>query len=208
MKKFTLLATGLFLFVCCGFACSESKKCTRSDSDQPDLAQCIRGDVNRNVIACEIADAVLFANFFVHDTSIFTDDVAYQICATDVNADGETLTLSDLVYLMRIILQDAIADPTPSSDTAWITIHEDTISVDCPSSVGGLHFVFSGTVEPNLLSTGMEVLNNDDKVLIWSTLGNSIDPPASVLTFAGDANLVSASAVDRDSRRLRVAISK
>jgi hypothetical protein len=66
-----------------------------------------RGDINLNGIANEVADAVLFSNWFIHGDEVW--DPIYsenQILATDVNCDGLVLTLSDLVTLIRIVTGD------------------------------------------------------------------------------------------------------
>ncbi len=51
----------------------------------------------------------------------------------------------------------------------------------------------------------MEMMTNDNKVLVWSRNGNSIEN-AEVLSFSG-AELTSVTAVDRDSRELGTAIT-
>jgi hypothetical protein len=66
-----------------------------------------RGDLNLNGIANEIGDAVLYSNFFIYGPSVWDatwKDV--QIFASDINNDGLTLTIADLVYLIRIITGD------------------------------------------------------------------------------------------------------
>jgi hypothetical protein len=66
-----------------------------------------RGDLNINGIANEVGDAVLYSNYFIHGSSVWDpvwQDV--QIFASDVNNDGITLTIADLVYLIRIITGD------------------------------------------------------------------------------------------------------
>jgi hypothetical protein len=73
-----------------------------------------RGDINLNGTANEIADAVLFSNFFIYGSRIW--DPVYkenQILATDVNCDGLVLTISDLVMLIRIITGDAEVQGCP-----------------------------------------------------------------------------------------------
>jgi hypothetical protein len=71
-----------------------------------------RGDINLNGLAYEIADAVLFSNYFISGSSVL-DPINYmaQIAASDVNADGSPLTVADLVYLIRVITGDA--QPVP-----------------------------------------------------------------------------------------------
>ncbi|MGB3091790.1 MAG: hypothetical protein WBC42_01055, partial [Candidatus Zixiibacteriota bacterium] len=159
---------------------------------------CKRGDINMNDVTYDVADAVLFASYFVEGTVVFRYDLAYQICATDVNADGRTLTLSDLVYLIRVILQDAVEIPklTPSSEVANVIVYNGTISTECAAPIGAILFEFDSAVSPTLLAD-MEMVHNGNKVLVWSSTGNSFTS-AEVLT--ADAELVSVSAVDRDSR--------
>jgi hypothetical protein len=52
----------------------------------------------------------------------------------------------------------------------------------------------------------MEVVSKDNKVLVWSSKGKSFSS-GEVLSFTGDAELVTATAVDRDSRELTTAIT-
>ncbi|MCK4460195.1 MAG: hypothetical protein KAW46_00235, partial [candidate division Zixibacteria bacterium] len=56
-----------------------------------------RGDINLNGNSNEIADAVLFSNYFVKGLVVFNVNVQGQIAASDVNADGLTLSVADLV---------------------------------------------------------------------------------------------------------------
>jgi hypothetical protein len=75
-----------------------------------------RGDMNLNGLAYEIADAVLFSNYFIAGSSVL-DPLNYQaqIAASDINADGSPLTVADLVYLIRVITGDA--QPIPDTYT-------------------------------------------------------------------------------------------
>ncbi|MFQ6031995.1 MAG: hypothetical protein ACE5K2_03655, partial [Candidatus Zixiibacteriota bacterium] len=176
-------------------------------SDTP--FNCIHGDINLNGVGYEIADAVLFAHFFVYGLSVFTIDQDAQVCATDVNEDGWPLMLADLVYLVRIIQRDAIPYEQlgPSSDTANFILSDGRIMVECPSPIGAILFEFYGTVAPTLLNADMELLSNEGQVLVWSTEGNSINAGVSeVLTVTG-AELVSVMAVDREGRDLAITIS-
>jgi len=73
-----------------------------------------RGDINLNGLANEVADAVLFTNYFIYGNSVW-DPVYYenQWLASDINDDGITRSVADLVYLIRIITGDA--EPFPNS---------------------------------------------------------------------------------------------
>ncbi len=72
-----------------------------------------RGDINLNGIAYEVADAVVYTNYFIFGISAFTISVPGQIAASDVNADGLALSIADLVYLVRVVIGDALPLPKP-----------------------------------------------------------------------------------------------
>ena len=131
----------------------------------------VRGDVNLNGQPHEIADAVLFSNYFVYGLSVFTVNMAGQIAATDVTADGLTLTVADLVYLIRIVLGDAPPYSKLSPVSARVTIDDDVIAVDAP--MGAAYLVAQGSVAPELLAPQMDLAYNFDglntHILVWSS---------------------------------------
>ncbi len=63
------------------------------------------GDVNLNGVPNEIADAVMYSTYFMYGLQVFRIDEQAQIMETDINADGLTLSVSDLVYQINIINQ-------------------------------------------------------------------------------------------------------
>ncbi len=107
-----------------------------------------RGDVNLNNVPNEISDVVLFSNYFVYGLSVFTVNIAGQIAATDVNADGLTLTVADLVYLIRVLVGDE--NPFPrlaprGQDVILSALREEgrvTISSEAPGEIGGALLVY------------------------------------------------------------------
>jgi len=66
-----------------------------------------RGDINLNGWGYEIADAVMFTNYFIQGISAFGTHPEGSIAASDTNADGLALTVADLVYLIRVVVGDA-----------------------------------------------------------------------------------------------------
>jgi hypothetical protein len=186
----------------CGQNCGGVLVCPSGPSE------CKRGDINYNTLPYEVADAVLFARYFAEGLGVFTDP-AYQICATDVNADGRTLTLSDLVYLIRVILHDAVEIPklAPSS-VANVIVSNGIITVE-GANVGAILFEFDSAVNPTLLASGMEMVAGTNKVLVYmnTTTGQSLASASQVISFTGDAKLVNVTAVDRDTRVLTTAIT-
>jgi hypothetical protein len=120
-----------------------------------------RGDVNLNGFSNEIADAVMFTNYFIQGLSAFTINVDGSIAATDVNADGNTLTVADLVYMIRIIVGDAPPYPKATVRSTTTALANVTVASDGVLSVadpmGGAFIVVNGKVEPKLLVNNMEM---------------------------------------------------
>jgi len=120
-----------------------------------------RGDVNLNGVPNEIADAVVFTNYFIYGPSAFTINFEGQKAATEVNGDGIALTVADLVYLIRVVVGDALPLPAfKPVPTALNVVSSDVVSVD--AAIGGAHFVFDGDVNVTLAegAVGMELLTN------------------------------------------------
>jgi len=129
-----------------------------------------RGDINLNEIENEIADAVLFSNYFVYGLSVFTVNMAGQVAATDVNADGLTLSVADLVYLVRIIVGDAQPYAKLAPVATTYTVDNGLINVN--GTAGAAAFVVRGNTVPTLLADNMEMRYNFDgvntRVLVYS----------------------------------------
>jgi hypothetical protein len=172
---------------------------------------CKRGDVNYNSLPYEVADAVLFARYFAEGVTVFGDepDRSTKICATDVNADGRALTLSDLIYLIRVILHDAVEIPklAPSS-VANVIVSNGVITVE-GANVGAILFEFDGAVNPTLLANGMDMVAGTNKVLVYVSpnSGQSLSAASEVLSYTGDAKLVSVEAVGYDTQVLTTTIT-
>ncbi|MFH2055466.1 MAG: cohesin domain-containing protein [bacterium] len=113
-----------------------------------------RGDLNLNDIANEIADWVLFGNYFFQGLQVFQTDPPQQIEASDVNADGEFLTVRDAGYLWRIIIGDALPYPKAGNlletDTALFIQDQDgkAVSLEFADSLVQIFMIFTGEIEP------------------------------------------------------------
>jgi hypothetical protein len=120
-----------------------------------------RGDVNLNSIANEIGDAVVFTNYFIAGLAAFTINDEGQIAATEINGDGIVLTVADLVYLIRVIVGDALPIPklSPYATTANFMTNGSVVTVD--QVLGGAYFVFDGIAEVSLANGA---INADLKV--------------------------------------------
>ncbi|MCK4632487.1 MAG: hypothetical protein KAT79_04405, partial [candidate division Zixibacteria bacterium] len=107
-----------------------------------------RGDVNLNEIAYEIADAVLFSKYFVEGLGVFTINPDGQIAATDVNADGIALSVADLVYLIRVVIGDALPYPKTVVPVNASYVHSGAgvLSVTDEVAMGAAFVVMEGNV--------------------------------------------------------------
>ena len=136
-----------------------------------------RGDINLNEIPNEIADAVLFSNYFVYGLSVFKTNMQGQIAASDVNADGLTLSVADLVYQVRVIVGDALAYDKLSPVAAEYGVSGGVVSID--GQMGGAYLVVAGNATPELLANNMELKYNFDgentNVLVWSQTGEAFE---------------------------------
>jgi len=116
-----------------------------------------RGDINLNGIANEVADGVLFANYFIYGPLVLgygvDDYYENRVLATDINDDGVVLTVADLVYLIRIITGDANPYPesgeggklTPLTDicsVVYVRYRDDALRIhaDSPLDISAIAF--------------------------------------------------------------------
>jgi hypothetical protein len=161
-----------------------------------------RGDLNLNNVAHEIADAVLYTNYFIYGPSVFNINLEGQIAASDVNNDGKVLTVGDLVYLVRVLTGDAVAFTklAPIADGATVRLNNGTVTMDAPAEVGAALFVFDGEVTVTNL-TGMQAksafVDGQTRVIVFDTKSNSIASGSNdVLSIVGDASLVEVEVAD------------
>ncbi|MFH1372383.1 MAG: T9SS type A sorting domain-containing protein, partial [bacterium] len=135
-----------------------------------------RGDINLNGVAYEIADAVVFTNYFVYGFSAFSINLNGQIAASDCNSDGLALTVGDLVYLIRVVVGDALPYSKLASVEATYRVDNGVVSVN--SRMGAALVVIEGQATPTLLANGMEMKYNYDReadvtrTLVYSLEGN------------------------------------
>ncbi len=159
------------------------------------------GDINMNEYPYEIADAVLFANYFLHGLGVFIFDEQIQILSTDVNQDGFVLSIADFVFLVRIILEDISPKHklAPSSATADVNVvtQGDAVRVvsNANTSVGAALYVFrhAGEVKNLTLHADMSMryadANGELRVLVYSFDGKVISAGVTEL-FSFDAKEV------------------
>ena len=121
-----------------------------------------RGDINMNNVANEVADAVLYSRYFIYGIGVFDSYMQGQIAASDVNADGIALSVADLVYLIRIVIGDALPYPKLAPTATVVTNTDGLLNVK--DAMGAAVVSVEGNVVPVLLSDNMEMIYNYDEV--------------------------------------------
>jgi hypothetical protein len=153
-----------------------------------------RGDVNLNGIPYEIADAVMYTNYFIEGLTAFGDPITEPTrieaatAASDVNADGIRLSVADLVYLIRVITGDAMpyvklvagGDMVLSSQVmnGELTVRY-TSGIDAGAAL--LVFDVNGTVGTPVVGNGAagmdiksKLVGNELRVLVYNIGNNAI----------------------------------
>jgi hypothetical protein len=159
------------------------------------------GDINLNAIPNEIADAVLFTNYFIYGLGVFNINPEGQIAATDVNNDGRVLTVGDLVYLVRIITGDELAYPklSPFANSVEVSFGN-VVATKSQVDIGAALFVFDGTADVSLLADGMkmksDVVENQTRVLVWSDSKSHIAAGTTDILQVNGGTLVEAEVSD------------
>lgn len=174
-----------------------------------------RADINLNEIPFEVADAVLLSNYFIYGLSVFNVNLQGQIAASDVNADGITLSVADLVYLVRVIIGDAlpVTKPSPHDEGMEVTfaIEKDVLSIshtDAP--VGAIWIVLEGEATPSLHAEAKEMQmkhrfdGKNTSVLIYDMGDNSVLEDGSILHLGGEHKVKSIEAGSSDGWVMKI----
>jgi hypothetical protein len=184
-----------------------------------------RGDINLNGVANEVADVVLFTNYFIQGIAAFYDDpysatrVQGKVAASDVNADGRPLTVGDLVYLLRIILGDAqpILKLSPFASGATVNVANGTVTTESANEIGAVLVTFAVNGAYSVSSkTNMQVesgeVSGELKVLVYSGMSNLSNRIASgtneLFTVSGDVELKSVEVADYAGNMLSTRLNK
>jgi len=158
-----------------------------------------RGDINLDGQMNTIADAVLLSNYFVYGLGVFTINVEGQIAATDVNADGLALSVADLVYLIRVVVGDALPypklDPNKSAEVQLALIDGVLEIQRTDYEIGAIALILEGEAVPELHpeAKGMELRysfdGTDTRVLVYNSQAAAALSGGKVLRIGGAARI-------------------
>lgn len=184
-----------------------------------------RGDVNCNGIPYEVADYVFFSNYLIAGPSALGDSFECALHASDVNADGKTLMVEDLVYLFRVASGDAepydeIFEHTTVTATMIQNSNAGTVTLEYANELAALHLVFEGEVVPSLMFPMQAVVmgygfdGQYTRVLIAHNISNLHPDSVNLgffahgefLSYTGQGTLVIAGAGDNNDNVFDIAI--
>lgn len=165
------------------------------------------GDVNLNDRPYEIADAVLYANYFVYGESVFIKNPELQILASDVNRDGRTCTISDNLKLIRYLDGEEI--PYNDTDIVVLDTPEECylrnsngiISIDSSFQLGGILFVIQGKISPVQMS-GYRYHYEDQTTRVLFLFGHN-DGIIGFLIDIGDHKILSVDISDTEGNYVK-----
>jgi hypothetical protein len=172
-----------------------------------------RGDINFNGIPFEIADLMLFYQYFLHGTGVFIISEVNQTIMSDVNYDQKYLTAEDLVVEALVVRGEG--DPNiyhqPSPNPARFYFGGAGGRELFLSSEDDLGFVFlevQGEVTPTITATsdnGLAYHYNGTNTRIYLTkdyLSQSSDAIRSggLMSFGSEVNILTIAAATVDGR--------
>jgi len=167
------------------------------------------GDITFNGIPYEIADAVLFSKYFVYGMMTFGKEPYYQFLATDINEDGVPGTLTDFVWLNRIIIGDLNIVPSGPKEDIQVSRFYNIINVDKPVSAVLMKFEGQHTIYLETNADEFDMLVHFDSVntnVLLFTVGELEEVSGDLLQC--DGPLVYFEAVDAYGRKYRPIIAK
>lgn len=180
------------------------------------------GDLNLNGIGYEIADAVLYTNYFLRGLSALNPNPQTreaQIAASDANQDGTTLTVGDLVYLLRVVVGDALPFPklSPFANSASVTLNNGLVSTESSVEIGALFATFKINGDYVIKNnTDMTVISAEDNgrlnILVYSGLEDLSKRLSAgrndIFSITGDVELLSAEISDYNGNMVAATIGK
>lgn len=163
------------------------------------------GDININGLSCEIADLVIFSNYFLYGEQVFTIDASKQIYNTDVNLDSLFLTIEDFVLMSTHISGgSSCAEDFDTTSSNIATFQQNNasqiVSVSTADTLGAIRLIFNGDITAAIIDTNLLVAyvfdNGQTRVLIYPRSPFALDSnfilSGPLISYSGSGQLVEA----------------
>jgi len=177
-----------------------------------DVDPIIIGDVNVNGVPYEIADAVLFASYFIEGEGVFSSDPETRMAqegGTDINQDGYLLSVADLVYMLRILVGDQAplgAAVTPGS--ASVDFNGRLMHLNTTEALGAIVFTFKGEGSIISMNDKLTVRFNsgkgETKVIVYTMSKGVKIESGDLFSVRGNLELVNAEAATYGAQPINV----
>ena len=176
-------------------------------SDSVDLP----GDLNLNFIPFELADWIIYRNYFLQGASAFELNFTEQTARSDANNDYIRPTLQDMAYLWTFAVGDIYPfDYDQRIDT--VTFYDDRsqqrITFDYSDSLCHVLLIFDGAVAVTTADSTLQLASNQTTYSTNVVISPNFNPPftgigqGTSFSYSGIGHLVSAAAADWQNNRL------
>ena len=145
-----------------------------------------RGDVNLDGLPFTIADAVFYVNYFVYGLEALGPDFQTAAENSDINGDGQVLTVSDLVLLIGVIIGEESPFCPKNLELKQVEYWVENSVLSVGDELGALYIELDRVADVHLLAEGIEMKSNNNRVILYSLEHNSFS--GQILRF--DANIV------------------
>ena len=163
------------------------------------------GDININGLSCEIADWVIFSNYFLNGEQVFTINQNKQIYNTDVNLDSLFLTIEDFVFMSTHISGgSSCAEDFDTTSSNIATFQQNTasqtISISTADTLGAIWLIFNGDITAAIIDTNLLVAyvfdHGQTRVLIYPrnifALDSNFILSGPLISYTGSGQLIEA----------------
>lgn len=183
----------------------------QSKSHSSSNSSSVGGDIDLNGIPYELSDASVFVNYFIYGLPAFTINQSAQIAETDINQDGETLKLEDMMQLFAIIVGQIEPDETNDitfADGAFMHNDRDAKSIMLLQTVpvDQLWLKFDGEIEPVDTFSNIVSYYYDGSYtrVVADNYESDLSQYFTLFEYTGEGDLVDAQAADYDGAEIEI----
>lgn len=184
-----------------------------------------RSDINMNMVAWEIGDAVMLINALIYGEELLIYDLEVQLAASDANLDGIPLTVEDMEFLIAVITGRIDPDdPLGPTFQEHLIVSQSDESIHITSTaedeVGAIHLDY---LAPNLtdyqvtlsedlaaMDVSYEMIEDTLRILIFNVGNEFIAGSATdvaTISFTGEQpSLLSASSAGFEAEKVNLSI--